>query len=481
MAALINRKHEPSTPPAHQMAAVGDAGMEMIENLPLGELSSTMAASIASEFAPPAGGGARAPPAPAPVAPPAAAAPSGAAPVSGTSQRTSGLLQQLYEQQQIFAYHAQQAQQAHLNCSAMIQRFGGDAAGAETLRLQMQRLAALRETMLSLQRSAAGAPAVPTAAAAAGGAEQLVGGEKRGADDFAAEQGAAKRQREEPAAGGSVVVVVAGSPGESAAAPEVPVYTEDATGLGLPVAAVRSGECMLAPAPRIHALPAEILELDPTAHTYTPLINPETGLAIGQRGDGQAVAVDAGGAPAAAGGAAAASGAAAAPGGNGVKFGAANGMPSQWIKRPWTEEQDQQLREAIAKFGARNWSSVSEMIPTKNGKQCRERWINHIDPAINREPWTHEDDMSLIEAHSRLGNRWTELGAFRSCLTLLQSLGLSVALSLCLRLSVSDSLLSLWVSVSLSPTLSVSDSLPSLCLTLSDSQHPYSPGGRTTR
>lgn len=86
-------------------------------------------------------------------------------------------------------------------------------------------------------------------------------------------------------------------------------------------------------------------------------------------------------------------------------------VPSQWIKRPWTEEQDQMLRDAVAKHGPRNWSKVSKMIPTKNGKQCRERWINHIDPAINREPWTHEDDMKLIEAHSRLGNKWTELGA----------------------------------------------------------------------
>lgn len=92
------------------------------------------------------------------------------------------------------------------------------------------------------------------------------------------------------------------------------------------------------------------------------------------------------------------------------------GVPSQWIKRPWTEEQDQLLREAVAKHGARNWSNVAKMIPTKNGKQCRERWINHIDPAINREPWTHEDDMKLIEAHSRIGNKWTDLGARQTAL-----------------------------------------------------------------
>ena len=268
---------------------------------------------------------------------------------------------------------------------------------------------------------ASGSSAVPPSA------EQLAGGAKRGADDDAAEQGAVKRQRAGPVADDSVIVDVPASPGESAAAAlELPVFMEDATGLGLPVAAVRTGESMLAPAPRIHALPAEILELDPTAHTYTPLVNPETGLAVGQRGDGQAAAVDASGATAASGGAGPAAGAAAGAVGG-------NGMPSQWIKRPWTEEQDQLLRDAIKKFGARNWSSVSEMIPTKNGKQCRERWINHIDPAINREPWTHEDDMALIEAHSRLGNRWTELGA--SC-----SNAFSVCLPVCCVLAVCLSL-----------------------------------------
>lgn len=100
-----------------------------------------------------------------------------------------------------------------------------------------------------------------------------------------------------------------------------------------------------------------------------------------------------------------------------------DGVPSQWIKRPWTKEQDQLLREAVAKHGARNWSSVSKMIPTKSGKQCRERWINHIDPAINREPWTHEDDMKLIEAHSRIGNKWTDLGAWQTALRLLPPFG----------------------------------------------------------
>eukprot|EP01043_Picozoa_sp_COSAG02_P058919 COSAG02_NODE_7415_length_3025_cov_8.518797_3_plen_66_part_00 len=48
---------------------------------------------------------------------------------------------------------------------------------------------------------------------------------------------------------------------------------------------VQSGA--LAPAPRIYALPIELLKQDPSAHTYAALVNPETGVAIGGLPSGQ--------------------------------------------------------------------------------------------------------------------------------------------------------------------------------------------------
>mmetsp|Transcript_19843 Transcript_19843/g.22082 ORF Transcript_19843/g.22082 Transcript_19843/m.22082 type:complete len:284 (+) Transcript_19843:526-1377(+) len=41
------------------------------------------------------------------------------------------------------------------------------------------------------------------------------------------------------------------------------------------------------------------------------------------------------------------------------------------------------------------------------GKQCRERWFNHLSPEVRKEAWTKEEDDIIIEAHSRLGNQWT--------------------------------------------------------------------------
>lgn len=42
----------------------------------------------------------------------------------------------------------------------------------------------------------------------------------------------------------------------------------------------------------------------------------------------------------------------------------------------------------------------------RKGKQCRERWYNQLDPSINREPWTEEEERTLHAAHAQLGNRY---------------------------------------------------------------------------
>jgi len=39
-------------------------------------------------------------------------------------------------------------------------------------------------------------------------------------------------------------------------------------------------------------------------------------------------------------------------------------------------------------MGARKWAHIAQQLPRRNGKQCRERWHNHLDPSICREEWT---------------------------------------------------------------------------------------------
>ncbi len=43
----------------------------------------------------------------------------------------------------------------------------------------------------------------------------------------------------------------------------------------------------------------------------------------------------------------------------------------------------------------------------RTGKQIRERWHNQLDPSVKKEEWTTAEDELLLDAHSRLGNRWS--------------------------------------------------------------------------
>lgn len=40
------------------------------------------------------------------------------------------------------------------------------------------------------------------------------------------------------------------------------------------------------------------------------------------------------------------------------------------------------------------------------------RWHNHLDPNINKGPWTEEEDDLLISKHSELGNKWAEIAKY---------------------------------------------------------------------
>lgn len=47
------------------------------------------------------------------------------------------------------------------------------------------------------------------------------------------------------------------------------------------------------------------------------------------------------------------------------------------IKRLWTPQEDERLRH-LARMRPENWNVIAESLPGRTGKQCRERWLNHL-------------------------------------------------------------------------------------------------------
>ncbi|KAF4316354.1 hypothetical protein BBO99_00008376 [Phytophthora kernoviae] len=78
------------------------------------------------------------------------------------------------------------------------------------------------------------------------------------------------------------------------------------------------------------------------------------------------------------------------------------------VKGPWSVEEDALLMELMLK-GYDNWRQVSNSIPGRTAKQCRERWRNRLDPSINKSPFTEEEDEAIQQAYEKYGNRWTQI------------------------------------------------------------------------
>ena len=79
-------------------------------------------------------------------------------------------------------------------------------------------------------------------------------------------------------------------------------------------------------------------------------------------------------------------------------------------KRPWTAEEDKLLGAAIMKYGTQRWVLVAgEVQHDRTGKQCRERWYNHLSPSVKKGGWTLEEDKIINDGVAEIGTKWSEI------------------------------------------------------------------------
>ena len=81
------------------------------------------------------------------------------------------------------------------------------------------------------------------------------------------------------------------------------------------------------------------------------------------------------------------------------------------VKGPWTKEEDRTVIELVSQHGPKKWSLIASHLPGRIGKQCRERWHNHLNPDIKKEEWTPLEDSIIIHAHRVYGTKWAKIAA----------------------------------------------------------------------
>ncbi|OMJ86159.1 hypothetical protein SteCoe_12358 [Stentor coeruleus] len=84
----------------------------------------------------------------------------------------------------------------------------------------------------------------------------------------------------------------------------------------------------------------------------------------------------------------------------------------------WEPNEDEILKKLVETYGSKRWNYISEMITSfesatyKSPKQCRDRWVNHLDPKLIQTPWTEKEEATLIKKHKSLGCKWSIISHF---------------------------------------------------------------------
>ncbi|KAL0917070.1 hypothetical protein M5K25_012111 [Dendrobium thyrsiflorum] len=84
-------------------------------------------------------------------------------------------------------------------------------------------------------------------------------------------------------------------------------------------------------------------------------------------------------------------------------------------KGPWTPEEDQKLVHYIQKHGHGSWRALPKLAGLNRcGKSCRLRWTNYLRPDIKRGKFSSEEEQTILNLHSILGNKWSAIATHLS-------------------------------------------------------------------
>lgn len=80
------------------------------------------------------------------------------------------------------------------------------------------------------------------------------------------------------------------------------------------------------------------------------------------------------------------------------------------IVRPTLAQEDRQLLRAMGQASSPlKWPDVARLVPNRSGKQCRERYFNHLMPSVKLSEWSPAEDAAMCHLYSKLGSKWATI------------------------------------------------------------------------
>lgn len=82
------------------------------------------------------------------------------------------------------------------------------------------------------------------------------------------------------------------------------------------------------------------------------------------------------------------------------------------LKGTWNKEEDEKLIFWVNLRGESNWAECSKYIQGRSRKQCRDRWINCLDPMIKKGEWNSQEDYIILKSLIKQGYNWSRIAQF---------------------------------------------------------------------
>lgn len=83
------------------------------------------------------------------------------------------------------------------------------------------------------------------------------------------------------------------------------------------------------------------------------------------------------------------------------------------IPRLWTPKEDKLLLNSITLMNNRlHWPKIAVDIPGRTGKQCRERYLNHLGPHLKHTGWSAHEDATIFRLYASQGSKWSRIVKF---------------------------------------------------------------------
>jgi hypothetical protein len=84
--------------------------------------------------------------------------------------------------------------------------------------------------------------------------------------------------------------------------------------------------------------------------------------------------------------------------------------PKRGPAKTWSKEEDAELLRLVQMTESPvKWSRIASSMYGRNGKQCRERYVNHLNPRLKNSDWTLIEDATIFHLYNTMGSQWSNM------------------------------------------------------------------------